>query len=74
MEEFITRIQGNLELLAWSLWIVSITTGFMYILCTSEENIKEKYKDKNFVKKVKVITIISVIMAYAVTHLYIYLY
>ena len=71
MEEFITRIQGNLELLIWSLWIVSFLTGFTYF-CTLSEDAKKEYK--NYTKKLKVITIISVVMAYTVTHLYIYLY
>lgn len=71
MDEFITRIQGNLELLAWSLWIVSFLTGFTY-LCTLGEDVKEEYK--NYTKKLKVITITSMAMAYAVTHLYVYLY
>ena len=71
MEEIITRIQGFLILLIWSVWIVSVTAGFIYLLCIPEEDIKEE--DKNFVKKLKVITIILV-MAYAVTHLYVYLY
>lgn len=71
MDEFITRIQGNLELLAWSLWIVSFLTGFTY-LCTLGEDVKEEYK--NYTKKLKVITITSMAMAYTVTHLYVYLY
>lgn len=71
MEEFISRIQGNLELLAWSLWIVSFLTGFIY-LCTLGKDAKEEYK--NYTKKLKVITIILMVMAYAVTHLYVYLY
>ena len=71
MEEFIARIQGNLELLIWSLWIVSFVTGFIY-LCTLGEDVKEEYKI--YTKKLKVITITSMAMAYAVTHLYVYLY
>jgi hypothetical protein len=71
MEEFIVRIKGNLELLIWSLWIVSFLTGFTYF-STLTDHAKEEYK--NYAKKLKVIAIISVAMAYAVTHIYVYLY
>lgn len=71
MEEFIARIQGNLELLAWSLWIVSFLIGIIGF-CILSENAKEEYK--NYAKKLRVITITLVVMAYAVTHLYVYLY